>query len=295
MSSAAGLGDGASSAERLELLADLGQPLVGRDGLGGRLLGPLPGHLRLGGLLKLEVDVAEVLVDGRVAAASQVLDGLLQRLDRLLELAALEQDPAEAIEISGVLRLLLEGLADHRLGLLQVLALIGVEVAQVVVHPGLIRISLKKGLQFGLALGEVAQVDVDHRETRMRQVDDLLVVRVAFEEALVEGDRLVVAAELRQDAAVEAVERGVGGVVLERVPEDLERLVELARLAQESGPAAPALGVIGVDLQRLAERLDRPVVLVGEPAKLAQECEHPGFFSSGYLVIISSRVAAASS
>ena len=109
----------------------------------GGLLGLLPGVLGLGGLLELEVDVAEVLEDRGVGrpARGHLLDGLLQRLDGLLDLAALEQDPAQAVEVGGVLGLLLEGLADHRLGLLQVLALLGVEVAQVVVDAGVVGVA----------------------------------------------------------------------------------------------------------------------------------------------------------
>ena len=67
----------------LELLADLGEAPVGRDGLDRGLLGLLPGGLGLLGLLKLEIDVTQVFVDGRVTPIGEVLDRLLQWFDAL--------------------------------------------------------------------------------------------------------------------------------------------------------------------------------------------------------------------
>ena len=169
--SADGLGIGPEFFQRFELLANLGQPLVGRDGLRGGLGRLPPGITRLVELLELEVDVAQMLEDRGVGAGPPPLDvrfhllrGLLDRLQSFLDLAPLEQDPAQAVEISEVVRVFLQGLADHRFGFLEVLALLGVEVAQVVVGPGIVRVALEEQLELGLALGIVAPVHVNDRE-----------------------------------------------------------------------------------------------------------------------------------
>ena len=49
-------------------------------------------------------------------------------------------------------------------GFFQVLALLGVKVAQVVVDPGSSGVRLKEDLELGLSLGIVALVHVDDRE-----------------------------------------------------------------------------------------------------------------------------------
>ena len=123
------------------------------------LSGLPPGILGLVDLLELEVHVAQVLEDRGVGRRLPLdplhpLGGLLQRLEGLLDLAPLEEDPAQAVEIGVVLGLFLQGLADHRLGLLEVLALLGVEVAQVVVGPRLVGVALEEQLELGLALGD---------------------------------------------------------------------------------------------------------------------------------------------
>ena len=92
--------------EGLELLADLGSRLSGGLADCGELQGFLPGRLRLDRLLELEVDVAKVVGDGRVGDLGESLTAFSRWPIRLLDLAALEQDPAQAVEVSVVLGVL---------------------------------------------------------------------------------------------------------------------------------------------------------------------------------------------
>ena len=86
----------------------------------------------------------------------------------------------------------MQGLADHRFGFLEVLALLGVKVSQVVVGPGIVRVTLEKQLELGLALGIVAPVHVNDRQALAYHRHDLVVVGIAFQHVFKELDRFVV-------------------------------------------------------------------------------------------------------
>ena len=122
--------------------------------------------------------------------------GFLHRLQCLLQLAALEKDPPQAIEIRKAFGILLQGLADHHSGFIKVFALLGIEIAQIVVGPRIVRIALEQKLELGFALGEVPFIHIDNREILANVRHDLVVVGMAFEHALEEFDRLVVTTEL---------------------------------------------------------------------------------------------------
>ena len=94
--------------------------------------------------------------------------------------------------------------------------------------------------------------------------------------ALEQGDRLVVLAGLHQEPAEQGVELGVGGVLLQDVPDDLDRLVGLAGLARAGSQGPDDLGVVGLLLQGLADRGDRLVLLARPGLDLGQEDQVPG-------------------
>ena len=74
--------------------------------------------------------------------------------------AAFEQHPTQAVEIGLILLYWQKRLANHRLGLLEVLPLLCIKIPQVVVGAGLIRKTLEQPLELGLALGVVSLIDV---------------------------------------------------------------------------------------------------------------------------------------
>ena len=155
-----------SSVLSAELLANLGEAFIGRDRFRGGLLGGSPRGFRLRGLAQLEVNVAEMLEDRGVGRGflAAGLGGLFQRLHGLFRLPALEQNPAETVEIGVVVGVFLQRLADHRLGLFQMFPLIGVQIAEVVVHARVVGVLFEEGFQFGLAFGVITHVDVNDRQ-----------------------------------------------------------------------------------------------------------------------------------
>ena len=205
-----------------------------------------------------------------------VLDRLLQGLEGLLELAPLEQDPAEAVEVRRVVRLGGDRLADHPLRLLQVLALVGVEVAQIVIHAGVVRVLLEQDFQLGLALGEVALVGVDDREVRSGDPGHLVVVGELLQHRLVLGDRIVRLAGLVQETGQREVVLDVGRVELQRLLEDLDRLVAPPRLAEDRAQDLERVAVVGFELEGVLDRGDGLIGLAGPGADLAQEDHRPG-------------------
>ncbi len=69
-----------------------------------------------------------------------------------LTLPRLNKHPAQAVEVRAAFGVFLQGLADHRFGFFEVLALLGVEVAQVVVGPGIVGVTREQQLELGLSL-----------------------------------------------------------------------------------------------------------------------------------------------
>src|SRR5437867_444904 len=119
--------------ELVELLLELGGLLaveVARDRAGPLLERPFPLRLRLFLLAHLEVEAAEVLVDGRVAG--DPMGGLFQVKFRQVQPVHLEICPAEAVEVGAVIRLELQGLLNVFHGLIQAHAAVGEHVAEVV-------------------------------------------------------------------------------------------------------------------------------------------------------------------
>src|SRR3981189_2641947 len=97
-----------------ELLSNFGN--FGRIGLGLGTLLPLlqrqlPLRDRFFDLTLLEVDVSEVVVDRGIAV--DLLDRLTKVLLRLVESVEAEVHPAEAVEICPVVRLEIQGFANH--------------------------------------------------------------------------------------------------------------------------------------------------------------------------------------
>ena len=111
----------------------------------------------------------------------QQLRGLLERLERLLHLAAFEENPAQAVEILASL-FTLQSFADHVFGLFQVFSLFGIKIAEIIIRPGLIREALEEKLQLGFAFAIIALVYVNDRQIGTSVLDDELIVAKTLEQ-----------------------------------------------------------------------------------------------------------------
>src|SRR5262249_42247230 len=183
---------------RLQLLQLLLDVLGTAVGLGTNAVlvqfqGLAPGVGSAAIVLQTEVDVTKMVPDHRVLGAIGQRRRLLQLLTRLLELAATEQHPAQAVHVGGVVAVAvdaqdllavallfvqLQRLADHPLRLLQVLIPIGPQVAKVVVGVGVVGLLREDLLQLLLRLLLLASQRVDRRQREAHLFDRLLVLRL---------------------------------------------------------------------------------------------------------------------
>ena len=107
-----------------------------------RLQRLLPRFDRLVQLHQLDLDIGQMIPKSGVAART-LFDRLLQRPDRFLMLAELEQDPAQAVEVRTIIGFRRESLANHLLGFFEVLSLIGPQITEIVVELSVFRIGLE--------------------------------------------------------------------------------------------------------------------------------------------------------
>src|SRR5437667_5452519 len=92
--------------------------------------------------MQCAVDIAQMIEQGGVGFFAE-LNRLEQRIERLLRFAKLVEDPAKAVEVSGVLRFELDGFFNHLASLLEILAAIGPHVAKVIEGLGEIGLHLE--------------------------------------------------------------------------------------------------------------------------------------------------------
>src|SRR5262245_47856012 len=146
-------------------------------------------------LANLPIGVAQVLGDCRIAAGQ--IDRAFELFDSLLVFTLLVVHPPEAVDVKAVLGLNIEGALDELLRLLEVLALFGVGITDVVEGLGVLGVKLDRFLHLGHArfalLVEIeagtqlemkviiARIDRDHvsRDRNRRRIVFLLGVHFA--------------------------------------------------------------------------------------------------------------------
>ena len=121
-------------------------------------------------------------------------DSLLQLLGCLFDSSQLEQHPPHTVDIGSVLRLSGQSLGDHGESLVEVLALIGPEITQVVVRLGVVRVLGQNLFENRLALGHVSLQDIDRRETEATVLQCLcgqLRLAVLGQHFFINADRII--------------------------------------------------------------------------------------------------------
>ena len=86
-------------------------------------------------------------------------------------LASLIQDPCQTVEVRRIVGIGLHGLLNHLLGLLELLALVSVQVTQIVVDSRIMRIDRIHFFQDDFTLANVAHLNVDVRQAESRLFD----------------------------------------------------------------------------------------------------------------------------
>ena len=197
------------------------------------------------------VRVAEVLGDGRILARE--LHRSLELLDGVTVVAALEVDPAEAVDVEAVVGLDLQRATDQPLRLVELHAHLGVGVAEVIQGRRVLRVDLDRAGHLLDGAGLVLRLVVGGAEREAIAV----VLREVLDHALEERDRGL-------DLLPLAVERGevahqvrVVGLHLEGAHDLPNGLGYLLRLLQEVRALDPRVDVVlrvGRDLAELRER-----------------------------------------
>src|SRR5689334_2250095 len=143
----------------------------------------------------LLVGVAEMLGHGGILAGE--LDGVLQRVDGALVVAALVVHPRQRVDVEAVVRLDGERAPDQALGLVETVALLRVGVAEVVERRRVLRVDRDRPLHQLDRLRLVLRLVVEGAKR-----EDLLVVVLVERHGLFQrGDRLRVVLLLAVDGA----------------------------------------------------------------------------------------------
>src|SRR5690606_24375154 len=141
---------------------------------------PFPRLAGILGTVELVVDIPQ-MVPQRGVISTWLLDRFFQRPDRFLVSLLPIENPAQAIQIGGILGLGVDRLTDHLLGLFQIFALVGVEIAQVIANGDIIGILRVDRFKHLLPSFRVTLLNVESRKRHTRLPDNIRVGRVLFD------------------------------------------------------------------------------------------------------------------
>ncbi len=127
----------------------------------------------------------------------------------------------------------MQSLSNHRFGAFEVLALLGVEIPEIVIGARIVGITLEQDLELGLSLLVVALIDVDDRQAGMSPLHDVFAVAESFENPLVDADGFVIATELGHGACQAQVDEELIGIPLGGLAKHAHGVVDPTEIAQK--------------------------------------------------------------